>query len=94
MVKDDELGKSNNSGQKLTRSKKSKNCHNFAKSQKSKIHPILLKSRKLNLSKSKILVNLIGATNADSTGYFTREGKKPLYLFETSIYQSTNCPTF
>ena len=56
MVEDDKVvGRSNNSGQSLAKSKKSKN------------HQILAKSKKAILNKSEILVNLTMATNADVT---------------------------
>ena len=69
MVKDDEVvGGSNNSGQNLAKSKKSKNHQNLAKFKKLN-QPKLSKSKKAILNKSKILVNLTVATSASATGY-------------------------
>ena len=70
-VEDDEvIGRSNNSGQILAKSKKSKNHQISAKFRKLNHQPKSSKSKKAILNKFKILVNLTVATNADATGYF------------------------
>lgn len=76
VVENNELvGRTNNSGQKLAHSKKSKIHQNLVKSQKSKNHQILATSKKSNpyskLSKSEILVNFTVITNGGATGYLT-----------------------
>ena len=76
MVEDDEVVKGSNcSGQNLAKSRKSKNHQNLAKSKKSN-YLKLFKSKKVILYKSKILVNLILATNADTIGYLTSKARE------------------
>ena len=75
MVEDDEMvGGSNNKGQKLAESRKSKNYQNSAKSRNSN-HPKLSKFKKAILDKSEILVNLTMATNTSAMGYLTPKAK-------------------
>ena len=69
------VGRSNNSGQNLAKSKKSKNHQILAKSKKSS-HSKLSKSKKAILNKSKILVNLTMVTNANATGYLIPKARE------------------
>ena len=69
------VGKSNSSGQNLAELKKLKNHQNLAKSKKSN-YLKLSKSKKTILDKSKILVNLTMAINADTIGYLTPKAKE------------------
>lgn len=75
MIEDDKLvfSKNNNSDQNLAKSKKLKNHQNLAKSKKSKNH--LKLSKKIILDKSKILINLIMATNASVIRYLIAKAR-------------------
>ena len=76
MVEDDEVvGGSNNSGQNLAKSEKSKNHRILAKLKKLS-HPNLSKSKKAILNKSEILVNSTVAATADATGYLTPKARE------------------
>ena len=75
MVEDDEVvGGSNDSGQKLVESKKSKNHRISAKSRKSNHQP--KSSKKAISDKSKISVNSTVASSAGATGYLTPEARE------------------
>ena len=75
VVDNDMVGKSNDSGQILAKSKKLKNHRILAKSRKSNHQRKLFKFKKAILDKSKILVNLTLATNADAIEYLTLEAR-------------------
>ena len=76
MVEDNEvINRSNDLGQNLAESKKSKNHQNFAKPRKLNHHPKLFKSKKSILDKSEILVNLTMTINIDATRYLTSKAR-------------------
>ena len=82
MIENDEVvGRSNNSDQNMAESRKSKNRQILAKSKKSS-HP----------NKSKILINLTMATNADAMGYLTPEVGKAFTRLRQAFtkYQFSN----
>ena len=79
IVEDDKVvGGSNNSGQNLAKSKKSKNHRISAKSRKLNHQPKSSKSKKAILDKSEISVNLTVATNASAMGYLTSKARKAI----------------
>lgn len=86
-VDDKVVDRTNDLDQKLTKLKKLKNYQNLAKSPKLKNFQILTGLRKLNcylklfkskkviLDKSKILINLIVATNNNAIGYLISKNR-------------------